>query len=113
MPYEIKKTPSCPVTKPFGVFNKQTGTLRNRCHESRAKALAQMRALYAAESGKMNSEQAVVSLVKSFSDGWEDGNRKWIKVYPYSSWTHPMFSDTFIDEEAARALKESFDNKYY
>lgn len=113
MPYIIKKTPSCPVNKPFGVFNKDTGTLRNRCHESRAKALAQMRALYAAESGKMNSEAAVVNLVKEFSDEWLDGNRKWIKVYPYSSWSHPLFTDTSIDEETAQALKDSFDNKYY
>lgn len=113
MPYEIKKTPSCPVSKPFGVFNKNTGTLDNRCHVSRAKALAQMRALYAAESGKMNSEAAVVTLVKSFSDEWLDDNRKWIKVYPYSSWTHPVFSDTAIDEETAKALKDSFDRKLY
>lgn len=114
MPYIIKKTPSCPASKPFGVFNKNTGDLRGRCHPSKAKALAQMRALYAAESGtKMNSEVAVINLVKEFSDEWLEGNRKWIKVYPYSSWSHPIFSDTEIDQETAQALKESFDNKYY
>jgi hypothetical protein len=111
--YIARKTPSCPTKKPWGVFNKQTGTLNNRCHSSRAKALAQMRAIYASESGKMNSEQAVVSLVKSFSDEWIDGDKKWVKVYPFSSWTHPLFSDTTIDEETATALKESFDGKYY
>lgn len=113
MPWEVKKTPSCPVSKPYGVFKKGTGELGGRCHVSRAKALAQMRALYASESGKMNSEQAVVNLVKSFNDEWLDGNKKWVKVYPFSSWTHPLFSDTFIDEETARALKESFDGKFY
>jgi len=113
MPYIIKRTPSCPANKPYGVFNKNTNDLRGRCHESRAKALAQMRALYAAESGKMNSEVAVVNLVKEFSDDWLEGNKKWIKVYPYSSWSHPLFTDTSIDEDTALALKESFDNKYY
>jgi hypothetical protein len=113
MPYVIKKTPSCPTGKPWGVFNKNTGTLRNRCHTSRANALAQMRAILASESGKMASEQAVVSFVKSFSDEWIDGNKKWVKVYPFSSWTHPLFSDTTIDVEVASALKESFDGKYF
>ena len=60
----------------------------------------------------MNSEQAVVSLVKSF-DEWIEGNKKWVKVYPFSSWSHPIFSDTSIDEDTATALKESFDQKYY
>src|SRR5882672_10965461 len=99
MPYEVKRSPSCPINKPFGVFNKDTGTLNNRCHTSRAKALAQVRAIYASESGKMSSEIAVVNLVKEFSEEWIDGNKKWIKVYPFSSWTHPLFSDTSIDEE--------------
>jgi hypothetical protein len=61
----------------------------------------------------MNSEVAVVNFVKSFSHEWLDGNRKWVKVYPFSSWSHPIFSDTSIDEETAQALKESFDAKYY
>ena len=114
MPYEIKKTSQCPASKPFGVFNKDSGDLRGRCHPSRARALAQMRALYAAESGRMNSEAYVLNRVKDFSESeWLDGNRKWIKIYPFSSWSHPIFSDTSIDEETAQALKASFDSKLY
>lgn len=113
MPYEIKKTNQCPASNPFGVFNQITGDLRSRCHPSRARALAQMRALYAAESGKMNSEACVLNLVKEFNDEWLEGNKKWVKVYPFSSWSHPIFSDTSIDEEIATSLKASFDSKVY
>src|SRR4051812_5826612 len=94
VPYKlVNPHPQCPAGKPIGVINKATGDLRGRCHATRAKALAQMRALYAAEN-KMNSEQIVVNLVKNFSDEWLEGNRKWVKIYPFSSWSHPMFSDT-------------------
>lgn len=112
MPWDVKKTPSCPASKPFGVFKKSTGELGGRCHESRAKALAQMRALYASEN-KMASEVVIVNSVKEFSQPWLEGNKRWIKIYPFSSWSHPIFSDTAIDEETAKALKDSFDRKVY
>lgn len=113
MPYEVKKTPSCPIDKPFGVFNKDSGTLNGRCHVSRAKALAQTRALYAAESDKMNSEIVVVNRVKEFSEPWLDGNKRWVMIYPFGSWSHPIFSDTMIDADTATALKDGFDKKVY
>lgn len=49
MPYEVSKHPSCPADKPFAVVKKTDGS-KMGCHPTKAAALGQMRALYAAES---------------------------------------------------------------
>jgi len=52
-----------------------------------------------------------LTLVKKFADGWVDGNAKWIQLYPYDSWDHPLFGTTTIDRDVAAKLKSSFVNK--
>lgn len=53
--------------------------------------------------------------VRRFSDfgGWLDNNTRWVQLYPYGSWDHPVYSKTVIDRSVAEKLKESFDNKIY
>jgi HK97 family phage prohead protease len=48
MPWIIKKDRRCPVAKPFGVINKNDGTLEG-CHVSEDKAKKQQAALYASD----------------------------------------------------------------
>jgi hypothetical protein len=48
MPYQIKKTSG---SKPWCVFNKDTGDKKG-CSKTEEDAIAHMRALYHAESGK-------------------------------------------------------------
>jgi len=49
MPYEIRKTG--PKSKPYCVYNSETGERRG-CTPTRERAIAFMRALYHAESGR-------------------------------------------------------------
>jgi hypothetical protein len=49
VPYEVKKSGSCPADKPFGVF-KQGSDKSLGCHASDAAAKSQLRALYAQEA---------------------------------------------------------------
>jgi len=50
--------------------------------------------------------------VKEFSDvPWINGNQKWVQLYPYGSWTHPLFSDTTIDRSVADTLVKNFDDR--
>ena len=46
MPWVVKKDDRCPVSKPWGVTNQQTGHLHG-CHPSREHGLKQAAALYA------------------------------------------------------------------
>lgn len=39
----------------------------------------------------------------------DDSNEMWIQQYPFDTWSHPIFSDTKIDVETAKRLKDSFD----
>jgi hypothetical protein len=48
--------------------------------------------------------------VKEFSE-WVNGNQKWVQLYPYGSWTHPIFSDTTIDKPTAEKLVKNFNDK--
>lgn len=51
MPWNVDKTGFCPSSRPYGVFKE--GEKRPRwCHSSRARAMSQVRALYAQESRK-------------------------------------------------------------
>lgn len=56
MPYEVKKSGSCPPNKPFGVFKKGSDKSLG-CHANEASAQQQLRALYARESQMMGAEQ--------------------------------------------------------
>jgi len=45
MPWVVRKSKQCPASKPWGVFNQDTGR-RAGCHPSAAKAREQQKALY-------------------------------------------------------------------
>src|SRR6266404_7711496 len=50
--------------------------------------------------------------VKEFSDvPWINENQKWVQLYPYGSWTHPLFSDTTIDRSVDDTLVKNFDDR--
>jgi hypothetical protein len=51
MPYNVAKDSRCPSSKPWACKKSTDGKIMG-CHESREKALAQQRALYAAERKK-------------------------------------------------------------
>jgi Mu-like prophage I protein len=109
MPWVVEKTSQCPASKPFGVFNKQTRSLRGRCHATKEEAASQIRALYAAEARNMSEP---LYMVRQFSDiEWIDGNRLWVQVYPFDTWDHPQFGETTIDAEVASMMKDNFDKK--
>lgn len=55
MPYEIKRSPSCPPDKPFGVFKKGTEN-KVGCHANEGAAKQQLRALYAQEARTISTE---------------------------------------------------------
>lgn len=46
MPYHVTKSKNCPVSKPWATVKSSDGKVMG-CHETREKALAQQRALYA------------------------------------------------------------------
>src|SRR6266508_2087284 len=49
MPWHVAHTQQCPVAKPWGVINNDTGRAESRCHPTEAAANRQLRALYNAE----------------------------------------------------------------
>lgn len=62
--------------------------------------------------------QNLVLPVRCFAQGWVgdgdgdgDGNGKWIQLYPYDKWYHPIYGETVIDKEVATKLKSNFDSK--
>lgn len=50
MPYEIHKSSSCPDSKPYGIFKKESGEKVGGCHSSESDAQDQIAAIYANES---------------------------------------------------------------
>lgn len=50
------------------------------------------------------------SLVKEFGD-WQNGNEKWVQMYPYGEWTHPIYTDTKIDRATADKMVQNFNDK--
>lgn len=58
MPYEAKQSDQCPASKPWGVFNKNTGKLHG-CHDSQDSAMEQMKALYANENNSLRERRFV------------------------------------------------------
>jgi len=102
-------------SKPYCVYNVDTGDINGRWHATKEQAMAQMKAIYASIGRKNNSEvsmdtpKSYLNPVKNFSDKWIDGNKLWVQQYPFDSWSHPVFSDTTIDVETAQRLKDSFD----
>jgi FtsZ-interacting cell division protein YlmF len=57
----------------------------------------------------MDHELNYLASLKKFGD-WEDGNKKWIQLYPYDSWDHPFYGTTTIDKEVAQKFVDNFNN---
>lgn len=113
--YRPKQAPD--KTKPYCIYNIETGDINGRWHATMASAKDQLKAMYASmgdKALKMNSERIFSVDLKQFAEGglhWLDGNQLWVQQYPFSSWSHPVFSDTTIGVAEAEALKESFDKR--
>lgn len=58
MPYVVREDDRCPASRPWGVFNQQTGDLHG-CHPTKEHARRQQRALYAAEDSAPPQRSAV------------------------------------------------------
>lgn len=51
--------------------------------------------------------------VKNFSDAtgnikWLEDNQLWVQMYPYDSWSHPIYSDTTVDRSVAEKMVKNF-----
>ncbi len=69
MPYETKKSDSCPASKPWGVF-KTADEKKMGCHSTEEKAHQQMAALYAAEEKQVSEPTFVFNINSEPSEGW-------------------------------------------
>jgi len=56
--------------------------------------------------------RSILRSAKEFSD-WTgpNKNQKWVQLYPYDTWSHPLWSDTTIDPAAAQKLVKNFDDR--
>lgn len=62
VPWHIVETSAqCPASKPWGVANDADGDVGGRCHETRERAIEQMRALYANEPDAAATQRSSVS----------------------------------------------------
>lgn len=114
--YRPKQAPD--KSKPWCIYNIETGDINGRWHASKSDANDQLKAMYARmgdKALKMNTERLYSINLKEFAESggltWIDGDQLWVQQYPFDSWTHPIFSDTKIDVETANRLKRSFDDK--
>jgi len=104
-------------SKPWCIYNIETGDINKRWHSTKAQADDQLKAMYAnmgSKAVKMNSERAMLLVpLKEFADvgklKWINENEMWVQQYPFDTWTHPYFSDTTIGPDEAKKLKASFD----
>lgn len=42
---------------------------------------------------------------------WINDDQKWIQLYPYDKWDHPIYGETVVDKEVATKLKANFDSR--
>lgn len=61
----------------------------------------------------MGSRNRLVPVSKFAEENWLGSNRrqKWIQLYPFDEWDHPIYGKTTIDLAVATQLKENFDAK--
>lgn len=59
-------------------------------------------------------ERSYLVPVKHFADAatgkinWIEGNQLWVQMYPFDTWTHPIYSDTTIDKSVAEKMVQNF-----
>src|SRR5215831_18156790 len=98
MPYSVvQDTNACPASRPWAVKNTDTGDVRGRCHETKAQARDQQKALYAAlrREGKL-AEYFLAEVARMFADATPSDNVRWVQAFPYATWSHPIYGDTTI-----------------
>lgn len=112
--YAVQHQPSkAPdASKPWCVVNLETGDINGRWHATKAEADDQLKAMYAnmGSGAYMNHELSYLFPLKQFAEDWIDGNKKWIQLYPYDSWDHPMYGTTTISPDIAQKFVENFNN---
>jgi hypothetical protein len=58
----------------------------------------------------MHGEMNYLQPVRTFAEtSWVEDNKKWIQLYPYDSWDHPVYGTTTVDKEIAQKFVENFD----
>jgi Mu-like prophage I protein len=112
LPWHVEKDPkACSLTKPWAVKNSDTGATNGRCHESKEKAQAQMRALYASyrREGKKLGEIFLAPVEKLFGEGDSVAdNVRWVQAFPYDSWSHPTYGVTTVTKENGQQYVKNF-----
>lgn len=116
--YEVRHDPTAaPDTdKPYCVARVVDGKMVGDWYATEEEANQAKDAQYEKASmgdkAKMSSEAAIPFYrpVKEFADWIDGGNEMWIQMYPYGSWTHPIYSDTTIDRDVARRMVQNFND---
>src|SRR6266496_1717744 len=104
MPWTVKKNGD-----KYCLYKKGDNSLvAGSCHSDRADTIKMMRALYAKEGKSFNEKCAYVP-TKGFAELETVGERKkWIQIFPFGHWTHPVFTDTTVNRTAAEQYVKNF-----
>lgn len=97
MPWSVvKDTSACPVSKPWAVKNIKTGSVGGRCHESKAKAIAQQKALYvhAMSEEPMRNFSVLFAEVEAPAEGL-----LWFEALPAKTWHTPNYGEVPVTTE--------------
>lgn len=119
--YAVKKDVAAAPdkSKPYCVYNIETGDVNGRWHATEAQAKDQLKAMYANMGSKAlkhsDTAKSYITPVKKFADpksgiNWIDGNKLWLQMYPYDTWSHPFFSDTTVNPEVAQKMVKNFND---
>ena len=107
MPWVVKKDGD-----QYCVFKKDGGKVNGACHNNRADAIRQMRALYANSKEFSESVVGTLSMLSpmKFSEADLDGDklRKWVQALPYGSWDHPMYGMSYFGKHNAETMARNF-----
>ena len=112
MPWVVKKK-----ADKYCVFNKDGSEVKGACHNTRADAIRQMRALYANSKEFSQAIAGTVSMMQAlkFSESEvQDGKlRKWIQAFPYGSWDHPMYGMSYFAKWNAENMARNFHERVH
>lgn len=102
MPWEVRMDGSRHC-----VYKKGTNS-KIACHDTHEQAMAQVRALYAQEGGKMAEN---LSYIVSLSDLKLEGDTTWIHALPFGQYKHPLWGVIDASMEKVSGLAESVKKK--
>lgn len=103
MPWEVRQSKD-----KWCVYKSGESTpIRGGCHDTRAEAIAQLRALYASEK-RMHS-------ILAFSDleSTDDPYTYWVQAFKFGKWEHPSYGDIVIDATVGEEFVSNFKNQVY